>query len=288
MTNAAIRFATLAMRRMSPSPRTEPMFNAPLVVTALVAIMVAIHLARLMLDTQNDAELIVDWGFIPVRAWMAIDGTGARAVLDDLVRRGTPAGAALEDARAAWTAIIVREDAVSRPWTFLTYGFLHADAAHLSVNSIALLAFGSAVARRFGAVRFLTLTVLGIVAGAATHGAIDHGSTAPLIGASAGVSALIGAAARFVFVPGGPLSGRALPGDVAYRLPARGILSFGTERRALQFVIVWLAVDFAIAMTSQAIGMTDGSIAWLAHLGGFAAGLVGFSALDPVRRANLA
>ncbi len=40
-------------------------------------------------------------------------------------------------------------------WTFVTYALIHADWTHYGVNAVWLLPFGSAVARRFGALRFL-------------------------------------------------------------------------------------------------------------------------------------
>ena len=42
-------------------------------------------------------------------------------------------------------------------WTFFTYALIHADSTHLGFNAVWLLAFGSPVARRFGAVRFLAV-----------------------------------------------------------------------------------------------------------------------------------
>ncbi len=36
-------------------------------------------------------------------------------------------------------------------WTFFTYALIHADLMHLGFNALWLLAFGSPVARRFGA-----------------------------------------------------------------------------------------------------------------------------------------
>src|SRR6476620_6921607 len=40
-------------------------------------------------------------------------------------------------------------------WSFLTYALLHADWGHLALNCLGLAAFGSPLARRFGAARFL-------------------------------------------------------------------------------------------------------------------------------------
>ena len=76
---------------------------------------------------------------------------------------------------------------------------------HLGVNAIWMLAFGSAVARRFGAMRFLAFFVVTAAAGAAMHLLTNAGSQAPMIGASAAISGAMAAAMRFAFQRGGPL-----------------------------------------------------------------------------------
>ncbi len=54
-------------------------------------------------------------------------------------------------------------------WTFVTYSLLHGSWMHLGVNGVWLLAFGSAVARRFGVLRFLSFFAVTAAAGAAMH-----------------------------------------------------------------------------------------------------------------------
>src|SRR5437899_11839731 len=46
-------------------------------------------------------------------------------------------------------------DALARPWTFLTYMFLHANFLHLAVNLLALFVFGPQVEERMGGGPFL-------------------------------------------------------------------------------------------------------------------------------------
>ena len=62
-------------------------------------------------------------------------------------------------------------------WTFLSYAFLHADFTHLFVNTIWLLPFGTAVARRFGGFRFALIFIATSVVGALAHLA-THSSAA--------------------------------------------------------------------------------------------------------------
>ena len=45
----------------------------------------------------------------------------------------------------------------AKVWTFVTYSLLHANLSHIGFNVLWLLPFGSALARRFGAVRFFAV-----------------------------------------------------------------------------------------------------------------------------------
>ncbi len=50
--------------------------------------------------------------------------------------------------------------ALQRPWTFVTYMFVHAGILHLAGNSLALFVFGPTVERRFGSRMFLLYYML--------------------------------------------------------------------------------------------------------------------------------
>src|SRR5207302_366713 len=108
----------------------------------------------------------------------------------------------------------------AKVWTFVTYSLLHANLSHLGFNVLWLLPFGSALARRFGAVRVFASMAVTAAAGALAHLLTHEHAVAPMIGASASVSATMAAALRFASVQGSFLSvsrGDAAP---AVRLPA--------------------------------------------------------------------
>src|SRR4029079_12997636 len=88
-------------------------------------------------------------------------------------------------------------------WKFFTYAFLHAEVLHLVVNLVWMLAFGSAVAWRFGAVRFLAFFLVTSAISAAAYWFMHPGETAPVIGASGAISAMMAAGRRFLFWAGG-------------------------------------------------------------------------------------
>src|SRR5206468_12497283 len=65
-------------------------------------------------------------------------------------------------------------------WTFVTYALLHGNWLHLGLNAVWLLAFGTPVARRFGAARFVALLCLTAAAGAVGHLLTHTGEPAPM------------------------------------------------------------------------------------------------------------
>jgi membrane associated rhomboid family serine protease len=232
--------------------KREPLFNIPPVVVAVLAVLVLIHAMRtLMFSEQQDIEFLLSFAFIPARYDNSVVIGGA-----------LPGGGA-------------------DVWTFVTYALIHADWTHLIVNTVWLLPFGSAVARRFGALRFLAFFAVTSVAGAALHLATHAGEQFPMIGASAAISGTMAAAMRFAFQRGGPLGLLGRADDSAYRVPAiplRGVL---TDARVVLFLVVWFGINILFGIGSLPITGSEQTIAWQAHIGGFLAGLLLFSWFDP-------
>ncbi|MDB5408583.1 MAG: Rhomboid family protein [Rhodospirillales bacterium] len=142
-------------------------------------------------------------------------------------------------------------------WTALldpvTYQFLHGSLLHLGMNMLALLAFGSGVERRIGGWRMLIFALLCGIAAAATHFAVYPTSPDPVIGFSGALSGLFGGILRFIARRGGT--------------------------RLWPMVVVWLVMNVVTGETGMAGG--DGEIiAWVAHTGGFVAGLALFGLFD--------
>ena len=153
---------------------------------------------------------------------------------------------------------------------------------HLGVNTIWLLPFGSAVARRFGAMRYLVFFAVTAAAGALMHLVTHPGELSPMIGASAAISGFMAAAIRFAFQHGGPLG--MLRSPDAYRVPAAPLSAVWRDVRILAFLAVWFGLNLLFGLGSVTIPGGEQSIAWQAHIGGFLAGLLFFAAFDPVAR----
>src|SRR5947207_2927332 len=239
---------------LSEAPR-EPILTLPGALTAYVLLLAAIHAGRMLLPYDIDDTVIQMFGFIPKRydsTLLAINfpgGTGAKV------------------------------------WSFVTYSLLHANLSHIAFNVLWLLPFGSALARRFGAIRFFLFMAVTAVAGALAHLVTHEHAIAPMIGASASVSGTMAAAIRFAFVQGSFLSFSRGDVDAAATVPALSLTRALRNPRVLAFLAVWFGVNIIFGLGSIAIGADGASVAWQAHIGGFFAGLVLFSLFDPVPRA---
>ena len=158
---------------------------------------------------------------------------------------------------------------------------------HLGFNAVWLLAFGTPVARRFGAVRFLLFFAVTAAGGALAHLVVYSGERVPMVGASAAISEFMAAAIRFAFQRGGPLRLTGNNENDAYLVPALPLLAVLRNPRVLIFLGVWFGLNILFGIGSIGLDGSEQAVAWQAHIGGFLAGLIGFAAFDPIRPARL-
>jgi membrane associated rhomboid family serine protease len=243
-----------SLPELSPDTPREPILTLPGALTAYVLLLAVIHL-RVLLPPELENWTIEVFGFIPKR-------------YDSTLLEITFAGGA-----------------GAKIWTFVTYSLLHANLSHIGFNVLWLLPFGSALARRFGAMRFFVFMAVTAAAGALAHLVTHEHAVAAMIGASASVSGTMAAAIRFAFVQGSFLSFSRGDADAAARVPALSLTRALRNTRVLGFLGVWFGVNIVFGIGSIAIGADGASVAWQAHIGGFFAGLLLFSLFDPVPRA---
>jgi membrane associated rhomboid family serine protease len=252
------------LSEQSQSNFSEPIFNIPAVVVATVAVLVLVHVVRIflafLLTDEQGVAFILEFAFIPARY-------GSNDV---------PAGVAFPGGFGADL------------WTFFTYAFIHADLTHLGFNLAWLVPFGTAIARRFGAWRYVAFMLTMAAIGAFTHLLTHIGALEPMIGASAAISGAMGAAMRFVFQRRGPL-GLFRDDGAGFRQPARPLWATLRDPRFLFFVAVWFGLNALFGFGTFSFGTVAGQeIAWQAHVGGFFAGLFLFNAFDrPLAPAEL-
>jgi membrane associated rhomboid family serine protease len=237
---------------MPQADAREPILTLPGALTVYVLLIALIHL-RVLLPPEFEDWTIDVFGFIPKRY---------DAMPVDLFPGGTGA----------------------KIWTFVSYSLLHANLTHIVFNVLWLLPFGSALARRFGPLRFFLFMAVTAAAGALAHLLTHEHAVAPMIGASASVSGTMAAAIRFAFVQGSFLSFSRGDADQAAKVPALPLSRALRDRRVLGFLAVWFGVNIIFGAGSLALGAEGAAVAWQAHIGGFFAGLLLFSLFDPVPR----
>jgi membrane associated rhomboid family serine protease len=235
------------------------MFNIPPVVIATVVVLAIVHVVRTyVLSGPDEVEFLLTFAFIP-----------ARYDTNLLVAGSFPGG---------WAADL---------WTFFTYAFIHADFMHIALNVAWLIPFGTALARRFGAWRYVAFMLVTAAAGAFAHLASHVGQMVPMIGASAAISGAMAASMRFVLQRGAPLGlWRPGAGDDPYRMPAAPLMATLRDPRFLIFLGVWVGINAIVGLGTLPIAGEGQDVAWQAHIGGFAAGLLLFAAFDPVAPQN--
>jgi membrane associated rhomboid family serine protease len=227
-----------------PQEGPQPFLRLPWAVGALAGVMLAIQAVLSAMPSLTD-RIFFNYGFVPARyspSFLAAHGLDAGSLLDRIL-------------------------------PFFTYMFLHAGWMHVIVNTVWLLAFGAAVVRRFGNLRFFLFFIICGVLGAALHLALNWQSIAPVVGASAAISGLMAAAFRLI----GHEGGGGIP-------PQRLAPIF--SRRILLWSAIWVVINIAAGVTGLGAGPGAQFIAWQAHLGGYIAGLFLAGLFDPVNRLN--
>ncbi len=152
-------------------------------------------------------------------------------------------------------------DAIPVLSTLVTSQFLHGGWLHLGGNMLFLWIFGNNVEDEFGPFRFLAFYLLcGIIAGL-THFLTEPSSPIPTIGASGAISGVLGAYALL------------FPGARIYTLVVLIIYITIVPIPAVVWVAIWLILQLVQGFLS--LGSQSG-VAWFAHIGGLAGGVILF------------
>jgi membrane associated rhomboid family serine protease len=137
--------------------------------------------------------------------------------------------------------------------TLLTSMFLHGGWMHLIGNMLFLWVLGDNIEDAMGHKRFIVFYILCGVAAALAHGLVDPQSQSPMIGASGAISGVIGA--YLLLHPKAHI--HTLVFYFVIAIPAWIVLC------------IWIGIQ-----VSNVVMGGDGNVAWWAHLGGLAAGLI--------------
>ena len=255
--------------------RRERMFNAPAVVVVLVVVLLAIHAVLNWAPDAIQDRVVRDFAFIPGRLTIAIRPQR----LIDLLDRANSDPTALEQVREIRELRVLSGGA--KPWTLLTYAFLHGSWTHVLSTPFGWSRSGRQSRAGSARARFLVFMAVTAIVSALAHWANAPMDFSPLIGASGADSGLMGAATRFMFQPGAPLGAfGSINRPEIESIPAVSLRGVFVERRALIFLAIWFGTNFIFGAGAQTFGLSDMPVAWVAHVGGFVAGLVLFPLFD--------
>jgi membrane associated rhomboid family serine protease len=187
-------------------------------------------------------------------------------VLAFLMEISQPSEGALQAFIQAW-GVVPREYSAGQDlaptipfpfWTtLLTSMFLHGGWGHLGGNMLFLWIFGDNIEHRLGHLRFLVFyLVCGLAAGLA-HILANAGSAIPTVGASGAISGVLGG---YLIM---------YPRNRVYILTYGGVAAVP----AVMMLGLWIVLQFVNGFGAVANTPETGGVAYLAHIGGFIAGV---------------
>jgi membrane associated rhomboid family serine protease len=142
--------------------------------------------------------------------------------------------------------------------TLFSSMFMHAGWLHLFGNMLYLWIFGDNVEDNFGHVKFLIFYLLCGLAAIFAQLAFNLDSTVPNLGASGAIAGVLGA--YILLFPRGQV--RVLMGRVVIPMPALVVIGF------------WIVLQLVSGVGSISNTAETGGVAYMAHIGGFFAGLL--------------
>lgn len=142
--------------------------------------------------------------------------------------------------------------------TVFTSMFMHAGWLHLGGNMLYLWIFGDNVEDRFGHVKYLVFYLLCGIAATMAQLAFSTGSNVPNLGASGAIAGVLGA--YIILFPRGQV--RVLMGRGVIPMPALVVIG------------IWIVLQLVSGVGSISNTADTGGVAYMAHIGGFVAGVV--------------
>lgn len=142
--------------------------------------------------------------------------------------------------------------------TLISSMFMHGGFGHIAGNMLYLWIFGDNVEHRFGHLRFIAFYLISGLAATAAQIATDPQSIIPNLGASGAISGILGA--YLVLFPHNRVN---------------AVFFYQIITVPAIFVIgMWAFTQFVSGVGSIAVTEQTGGVAYMAHIGGFIAGVV--------------
>src|SRR5678816_661765 len=141
--------------------------------------------------------------------------------------------------------------------TIFTSMFMHGGWLHLGGNMLYLWIFGDNVEDRFGHAKFTLFYLICGIAATFAQVVVSSGSNIPNLGASGAIAGVLGA--YLILFPKGQVK----------VLMGRGVVPMP----ALMVIGLWIVLQFISGVGSITQSAETGGVAYMAHIGGFVAGL---------------
>ena len=142
--------------------------------------------------------------------------------------------------------------------TIFSSMFMHAGWVHLGGNMLYLWIFGDNVEDRFGHIKYIIFYLLCGLAATFAQLAFSMGSNVPNLGASGAIAGVLGA--YILMFPHKNV--RVLQGQQVIQVSALIVIG------------LWIVLQFFSSVASITNAADTGGVAYLAHVGGFIAGIV--------------
>ncbi len=147
---------------------------------------------------------------------------------------------------------------------FFTHMFLHGSWVHIISNVWILFIFGDNVEDRMGSSKYLVFYLVGGIAAALIQFFLTSDPTLPMVGASGAIAAVMGAYLLF------------FPRARVHTFIPIFIFPWFIQVPAVIFLGLWFVTQLFSGVLTLApqTASAEGGVAWWAHIGGFAFGLV--------------
>ncbi len=201
-----------------------------------------------------------------VLAWIFVQGLGSDLSLANSICQyglipgellGTAAPGTKVPLGGGLACVLASDPSV---WSVISHMFLHGGWFHLIGNMWFLAIFGDNVEDALGSVRFILFYLLCGVAAAALQVITNPGSVIPMVGASGAISGVMGAYA--ILYPRAPVHVLIFFGFFFTRIVVPAFLMLG----------YWFLLQLLGGL--PALAGATGGVAFWAHVGGFASGVI--------------
>ena len=244
---------------MIPLRDNNPTKSFPLITIALIMMNAYVYWGEISQGQQHEQAVTGIYGFVPYK----------------LTHNANPVGFIGQDRRGNLHFKLDKSEdpspndgngvfigpAPEPLWlTIFTAMFLHGSIMHIAGNMLFLWIFGNNVEDALGKLRYLLFYLTCGVIAAITQTASDPNSLIPNIGASGAIAGVMGA---YILM---------WPGARVLTLIPLGCIFVLREISAFWVLGIWIVYQAMTAHFQQ--GGDNGGVAYMAHVGGFVAGLI--------------